>query len=76
MEVQIGNITLEEHTACWDHLGRYGPSSVTEPFWSVLTDERWRGNKMTAEEAIEEFYATGQGDLLRLEAWLRLTHLC
>jgi|SRR5271166_1637307 len=76
MDVQIGGIAPEEHAALWDHIGSvWSQLGATDPFWSVLTDERWRSKNMTAEEAIEAFYATGEGDLSRLEAWLRRNSL-
>src|SRR6201992_2187906 len=61
----------EELRALWDHISSvWSQFGSTDPYWSVLTDERFRSKNMTDEASIEAFYATGQGELLRLEAWL------
>jgi SAM-dependent methyltransferase len=66
------NVTPEERRALWAHIASvWSNFGKVDPYWSVLTDDRWRAKKMTEEAAIEAFYATGQADLLRLEAWLR-----
>ncbi|MBV9107012.1 MAG: class I SAM-dependent methyltransferase [Verrucomicrobia bacterium] len=75
MDVQA-NATTQELRALWDHIGLVWTNfGATDPYWSVLTNDRWRAKNMTEEEAIESFYATGQSDLLRLEAWLRRNSL-
>lgn len=51
--------------ASWESFGQ------SDPYWSVLTDDRWRMSKMTDVDKIEAFYATGQHDLERLGSWLR-----
>lgn len=72
MDVQISGITPGARAALWDHIvSVWSALGATDPFWSVLTDERWRSKNMTDEERIEAFYDTGEGDLLRLDAWLR-----
>ncbi len=62
--------------ALWDHVtrvwARYGD---TDPYYSVLTDERWRKANMAREEALDAFYATGRVDVARLEAWLQRNEL-
>jgi SAM-dependent methyltransferase len=61
---------LWDHIASvWSHFGR------VDPYWSVLTDDRWRTKNMTKAATIEAFHATGQADLLRLEAWFRRNSL-
>jgi SAM-dependent methyltransferase len=71
MDVQIGGITPGAQAALWDHIASvWSALGSTDPFWSVLTDERWRSKNMTDEQKIEAFYATGEGDLLRLDGWL------
>jgi SAM-dependent methyltransferase len=72
MDVPSKAATPEEHRALWDHVSSvWSKFGSTDPYWSVLTDERFRSKNMTDEASIEAFYATGQGELLRLEAWLR-----
>jgi SAM-dependent methyltransferase len=72
MDVQMSAPNPEEHRALWDHISSvWSAFGSTDPYWSVLTDERWRSKNMTDAASIEDFYATGQGELLRLEAWLR-----
>ncbi len=41
---------------------------LEDPYYSVLTDPRWRGH--AEADLIEDFYSTGAGDLQRLESWL------
>ena len=56
---------LWHHVATvWDNYGR------TDPYWSVLTSEQWRAANMSREGALEQFYASGESDLQRLQAWL------
>jgi SAM-dependent methyltransferase len=76
MKVQMNATNAEEHRALWDHISSvWSGFGSTDPYWSVLTDERWRSKNMTDETSIEAFHATGEGDLLRLEAWLRRNSL-
>src|ERR1700726_858375 len=75
MNVQT-DATIEERRALWDHIALvWSDLGRVDPYWSVLTDDRWRAKNMTEEAAIEAFYGTGQADLLRLEAWLRRNSL-
>ena len=70
MDVRASETTSEELRALWDHISSvWSKFGSTDPYWSVLTDERFRSKNMTDEASIEAFYATGQGELLRLEAW-------
>jgi 2-polyprenyl-3-methyl-5-hydroxy-6-metoxy-1,4-benzoquinol methylase len=72
MDVQLHAANPEELRALWDHISSvWSKLGSTDPYWSVVTDERFRSKNMMDETSIEAFYATGQGDLLRLEAWLR-----
>jgi SAM-dependent methyltransferase len=72
MEVQMSARNPEEHRALWDHISSvWSKFGSTDPYWSVLTDERFRSKNMTDEASIEAFYATGEGELLRLDAWVR-----
>jgi SAM-dependent methyltransferase len=72
MDVRASATSPEELRALWDHISSvWSKFGSTDPYWSVLTDERFRSKNMTDEASIEAFFATGQGELLRLEAWLR-----
>jgi SAM-dependent methyltransferase len=42
----------------------------TDPYWSVLSDKRWRKEKMSDEAALEAFYATALDDIERFDVWL------
>ncbi len=52
----------ERVSKTWTRLGS------EDAFFSVLTNDRWRG--LAQDERIDAFYATGEGDLRRLDAWL------
>jgi SAM-dependent methyltransferase len=47
---------------CWTRLGQ------TDPHWSVLSTEQYRCENFAQHS--EEFYASGQSDVNRLNAWL------
>lgn len=53
-----------EVEAAWEGLG------AVDPYWSVLTNERYRGRELD-EALLDEFYATGAGDVAYLDAFLR-----
>jgi SAM-dependent methyltransferase len=59
------------HRALWQHIAsvwsEYGRS---EPYWSVLTNDRWRAANI-ADEHLSAFFATGNVALYRLDSWLR-----
>jgi SAM-dependent methyltransferase len=75
MNVQT-SVTTQERRALWDHIASvWSNFGTTDPYWSVLTHDQWRAKNMTEEETIKAFYATGEADLLRLEAWLRRNSL-
>lgn len=48
---------------CWSMLG------TVRPHFSVITNQKWRDGQISDEDE-EKFYASGQGDLRRLDAWL------
>jgi SAM-dependent methyltransferase len=76
MNVQTSATNAQEDRALWDHVASvWSNFGSTDPYWSVLVDDQWRAKNMTEQEAIEAFYATGEADLLRLEAWLRRNFL-
>jgi SAM-dependent methyltransferase len=58
-----------DRQALWDHIAgvwsRYGQ---TEPHWSVITDDRFRADKI--DENLPVFQDTGANDVARLDAWL------
>jgi 2-polyprenyl-3-methyl-5-hydroxy-6-metoxy-1,4-benzoquinol methylase len=70
MAVNLQALSQDQKSALWAHIAAaWSELGQTDPYWSVLTSEEWRVNHMTDAKALESFYATGQGDLLRLEAW-------
>ncbi|HEY3636697.1 MAG TPA: methyltransferase domain-containing protein [Rhizomicrobium sp.] len=48
----------------WTRLGE------DEPYWSVLTNSRWKIDQMSGDKAEAEFYQTGRASLVRMEQWL------
>jgi SAM-dependent methyltransferase len=56
----------------WAHVGAtWACLGQEDPYWSVLTDPRFRIANMSDAAVLEQFYTSGQGDLKRLDAWLR-----
>ena len=54
----------------WDRiLASWTSFGAQDPYWSVMTDPRWRMENMTGEEALHAFYESGAPDLFRLERW-------
>lgn len=49
--------------ADWDHLGQ------TQPYWAVMTEERFRGQKVS-RDVEDQFYQSGQGDVEAIHATL------
>jgi SAM-dependent methyltransferase len=47
----------------------------TEPYWTVLGDERWSMGRVREEGGLDALYSTGQSDVTRLEAWLARANL-
>ncbi len=55
----------------WDHVERtWTQLGGEEPYFSVLTDPRFKAESLSGPADIEAFYATGQGDVERVESWL------
>jgi SAM-dependent methyltransferase len=70
MNVQVDFANLNERRAFWDHIASiWSNFGELDPYWSVLTDERWRSKNMSDKAALEAFYSTGQAELERMEAW-------
>ncbi len=65
------DLALEQLDALWRHVSQVWTSlGVTDPYWSVLTDERYRKAAMNDAAVIDAFYASGAGDLAYLSAFL------
>ena len=61
----------DESSAIWSHIASvWSEYGHTEPYWSVVTDDRWRAANMSDERALDEFYDTGGAERERLDAWL------
>ena len=57
--------------ALWDKVASvWSTLGEQDPHWSVLTEDRFRARKMDAA-ALAAFHETGQGEVRRLNAWLR-----
>jgi tRNA (mo5U34)-methyltransferase len=60
----------------WDHVSQVWTGlGTSDPFWSVLTNERYRRPKMSDVAIMEEFYASGIGDVDYLRAFLNRADL-
>lgn len=53
----------------WQHLGK------TEPYWSVLTGEKFLQTNIQSTDAIAEFYETGKTDVHRILKTLERNHV-
>ena len=63
--------TPEGKQALWDQLAATWSSlGEQEPYWSVLTEERFRATDMNPA-ALSSFHETGEEEVRRLNAWLR-----
>jgi SAM-dependent methyltransferase len=55
----------------WAHVAKsWAGLGSAEPYWSVLTDPRWKLGRMSGADSTNAFYETGQGELERMEKWL------
>lgn len=55
----------------WNHVSEvWSAYGEADPFWSVLTDERWRSKNLTDEQILDTFYESGESEARRLDAWL------
>ncbi|HEX2525573.1 MAG TPA: methyltransferase domain-containing protein [Geminicoccus sp.] len=58
------------HTGLWEHVAEvWSGYGVSDPYWSVLTDERWRAHNMGRAEVLDEFYKSGSNGIRRMETW-------
>ena len=70
MQVDL-DLTAEQDRALWAHVARaWSNLGSSEPYWSVLTGQRWKASEMTQAEARDQFYATGRQSVARLDKWL------
>jgi SAM-dependent methyltransferase len=70
MEVEL-NLSDQELDRLWDHVSAvWTELGNADPFWSVLTNERYKRANLTDDAIIEEFYATGSWDFSYLKAYL------
>jgi SAM-dependent methyltransferase len=68
--------TDDQRAAWWRHVAEVWSSyGTTDPYWSVLTAERWRAANVARAEVLEEFYESGAGGIRRFEAWLARNEL-
>ena len=71
MNVEL-RLTADEKARLWAHVRRVWTAlGETEPYWSVLTDPKFRVAGMRETDALAAFYATGAGDVSYLDAFLR-----
>ena len=64
------------HASLWRHVAEvWSEYGVSDPYWSVLTDERWRARNMVRADVLEEFYKSGANGLRRLETWFARNRL-
>jgi hypothetical protein len=65
------DMTADQAAALWARVGRsWTRLGESEPYWSMLTDPRWRMSQVTKPEMLEPFYDTGQRPLARMDRWL------
>ena len=69
-------MTAAQSDRLWAHVGRaWQKLGDSEPYWSVLTDSRWKLDQISREDAVRQFYATGRNDMRRIEGWLARNRL-
>jgi SAM-dependent methyltransferase len=70
MRIQL-NLSDKQLDLLWNHVSQVWTGlGTSDPFWSVLTGERYRKSNMTNAAIVEEFYASGIEDLNYLRAFL------
>ncbi len=68
IELELSN---EDKRTLWRHVSRvWTRLGGEDPYWSVLSAERWRKDAMTKADAIADFYATGEQAVARVDQWL------
>lgn len=70
MTVQTG-LKEAELASLWAHVaGVWTGLGETDPYWSVLTHERFRSENLSDRAIIEDFYQSGQEDVRYLKAFV------
>jgi SAM-dependent methyltransferase len=65
------DLTGPELDRLWNHVRQvWTDLGTSDPFWSVLTSERYSKSNMDDAAVVEEFYGSGVGDLDYLRAYL------
>jgi SAM-dependent methyltransferase len=60
------------HRALWQHIASvWSEYGRREPYWSVVAHDRWRATNIADEQDLSAFFATGEGERERLDAWLK-----
>ena len=60
----------------WSHVSEVWTGlGISDPFWSVLADERYRKANMSDAAILEEFYSSGIADVNYLRAYLQRANL-
>lgn len=68
VQTDLANAELDR---LWTHVGEVWTSyGVTDPYWSVLTDDRFRNANMEKRDVLEAFYSSGINDVNYLRAFL------
>jgi 2-polyprenyl-3-methyl-5-hydroxy-6-metoxy-1,4-benzoquinol methylase len=67
LEQSVLRKMFERVERCWQGLGN------TEPYWSVISADKFRSNTFNSHEA--EFYNSGKGEAVRLLAWIARNHI-
>src|SRR5215213_2014658 len=65
MRVELHD-TAGQREALWRHVAKVWSSyGTTDPYWSVLTAERWQAANIARAEVLEEFYDSGAAAIRR-----------
>jgi SAM-dependent methyltransferase len=68
VELNLSDAQLDQ---LWDHVSQvWTRLGISDPFWSVLTSDRYRKANINDATILEEFYASGVSDLDYLRAYL------
>ncbi len=69
-------LTSDQLDTLWQHVQQVWTNlGVIDPFWSVLSSEKYRKSNMDDQSALEEFYASGISDINYLKAYLNRSGL-
>ncbi len=71
MSVQT-RLSPDETNQLWAHVRRvWNDLGLTEPYWSVLTNPKFRADEIHQADLLEKFYASGVDDVRYLDAFLQ-----